>query len=337
MVPTLRADNLSSIAQAGFRLEREPVSALFTGDARSVLQGLPAGIAQTCVTSPPYWYLRDYEMSGQIGLEPLLDDYVYELVRTFAQVRRVLRDDGTLWLNIGDGWTSGGRKSRAPDAKNQNRAMGTRPPTPKRLKPKDLLCLPHRLAMALQQPFFGCPACGFEDHALRFGRMPAGEDICPHCVARVVATIAQPGWYLRSVIVWERPNCQPESVKDRPTQAHEYIWLLSKSKRYFYDGEARRGPNDRNLRSVWQINTQPGRHGHVAPFPDELACRCIELGSRTGDLVLDPFLGSGTTAVVAQKLERRFCGIELNPDYAATAASRLADGSLCRSALRRSA
>jgi site-specific DNA-methyltransferase (cytosine-N4-specific) len=271
--------------------------------------------------------VRDYGVDGQLGLEPVLEDYLYELVRVFAEVRRVLRDDGTLWINIGDGFTSGGRKSRAPDPKNPNRALSTRPPTPLRLKPKDLLLLPARLVLALQQPLLRCSACGFEDHAMKFGHMPAGADICPNCSTAMTAEIAEPGWYVRSEIIWEKPNCTPESVTDRPTRAHEHIWLLTKSKEYLYDGRARRGPNGRNLRTVWTINVEKGRHGHVAPFPEELARRCIELGSRPGNLVLDPFLGSGTTAVVARSLERQFCGIELNPDYADAAARRLRAGS----------
>jgi site-specific DNA-methyltransferase (cytosine-N4-specific) len=253
----------------------------------------------------------------------MLDDYLYELVLVFASLRRVLRDDGTLFLNIGDGWTSGNRTSRAPDRKNPNRAAAKRPPTPELLKPKDLLCLPYRLASALQQPFLGCPECGLEDHALKFGRMPEGIDVCPGCRAFVNADITEPGWYLRADIIWERPNCQPESVKDRPTQAHEHVWLLAKSQDYFYDNQAIRGPNGRNVRTVWSINTERGRHGHIAPFPEELARVCVALGSRPGDLVLDPFLGSGTTAVVAGELGRRFCGIELNPDYTGAAVSRL--------------
>ena len=323
MERTVLADTRSSIADAGVRLGREPLSALFSGDARAVLQALPAGIAQTCVTSPPYWHVRDYGVDGQLGLEREIDDYVDELVRVFAALRRVLCDEGTIWLNVGDGYTSGGRTSRAPDAKNPNRAMGNRPPTPRRLKPKDLLCLPYRLASALQQPFLRCPDCGFEDHAMKFGRMPEGADICPSCGTQACALIATPGWYLRSDIIWQRPNCQPGSMKDRPTQEHEHIWLLAKSERYFYDQTAYRGPNDRNLRTIWSFNTERGSTGHVAPFPSELARRCIALGSRPGDLVLDPFLGSGTTAVVARELGRRYCGIELNPDYVDAAARRL--------------
>ena len=242
----------------------------------------------------------------------------------FAELRRVLRADGTLWLNIGDGWTSGGRKSRAPDAKNPNRAMGSRPPTPKRLKPKDLLCLPHRLAIALAAAVPGLPSpaasritrCG-SAHARRRGHLPAlpGERRCNDHAARLVPAL---GDHLGEA---ELPAAKRPGPPDAGAQQ---IWLLSKSQRYFYDGQARRGPNGRNLRSVWRVNTQPGRHGHSAPFPDELARRCIELGSRTGDLVLDPFLGSGTTAVIAQSLGRRFAGIELDPDYASTAAARLA-------------
>lgn len=257
-------------------------TALVIGDSRETLAQIPSGTFQICVTSPPYWSLRDYHIQGQIGLEPSLEDYIRSLVQVFEQVRRVLRDDGTLWLNIGDSYTSGGRRWRAPDRKNPIRAMNVRPPTPEGLKPKDLIGVPWRLAMALQEA----------------------------------------GWYLRADIIWSKPNCQPESVKDRPTRCHEYVFLFSKSERYVYNYDALKGPNGRNLRTVWNINTQPLKEAHFAMFPPELVERCLLLGSQTDSLVLDPFAGSGTTGVVAQKLNRRFLGIELNPEYATLAARR---------------
>lgn len=253
------------------------------GDTRQVLQTLPEKIFQTCVTSPPYWSLRDYHIPGQIGLENNVQDYIAALVDVFAEVWRVLRDDGTLWLNIGDSYTSGGRTWRAPDKKNPVRAMSTRPPTPAGLKAKDLIGIPWLLAFALQQA----------------------------------------GWYLRADIVWNKPNCQPESVKDRPTRCHEYMFLLSKSEKYVYDHTAVRGPNDRNLRTVWNINTEAYRDAHFATFPPALVEPCISASTARGNLVLDPFLGSGTTGLVALALRRRFMGIELNPDYVAIAAKRL--------------
>ena len=257
-------------------------SAIVVGDSRKVLAQMPSGVFQSCVTSPPYWSLRDYSIAGQIGLEDSLSDYVDSLVEVFEQVRRVLRDDGTLWLNIGDGYTSGGRTWRAPDKKNPARAMDVRPPTPDGLKSKDLLGVTWRLAFALQ--------------AVR--------------------------WYLRSDIVWYKPNCQPESVKDRPTRSHESLFLLSKNERYLYNYEALRGPNRRNLRTVWEINTQPCNDAHFAVFPPSLVEPCVVLGTRQGDLVLDPFFGSGTTGLVALKMSRRFVGIELNPRYAEIAERR---------------
>ncbi len=265
-----------------------PASALLTGDARTVLAGLPSGIAQTVVTSPPYWSLRDYGIAGQLGLEASVHDYLEALADTFDEVRRVLRPDGTLWLDIGDSYTSGNRAWRAPDRKNVARAMGTRPPTPEGLKPKDLIGVPWRLAFTLQER----------------------------------------GWYLRSDIVWSKPNAQPESVTDRPTRSHEMVFLLSASEKYLYDVDAVRGPNDRRLRSVWELNTQPSREasGHFATFPESLAERCIRIGSREGDLVLDPFAGSGTTLVAAAALGRRYLGVELNPEYVAMAQRRLSSG-----------
>jgi len=258
-------------------------STLIIGDTRKALIHFPDGCFQCCVTSPPYWSLRNYHIDGQIGLEPSLDDYIRSLKDIFAQVFRVVRDDGTLWLNLGDSYTSGGRRWRAPDKKNPVRAMNVRPPTPAGLKPKDLIGVPWRLAFALQEI----------------------------------------GWYLRADIIWNKPNCQPESVKDRPTRCHEYLFLFSKNDRYVYDCTAVRGPNGRNLRTVWDINTRAYRDAHFATFPPQLVQRCIELSTRDGDLVLDPFIGSGTTGVVALNLDRRFVGIELNPDYIRIAEKRL--------------
>jgi site-specific DNA-methyltransferase (cytosine-N4-specific) len=310
-------------------LKRDPAqftetsSALVVGNALSVLELLPEGIAQACVTSPPYWYVRDYGVRGQIGLERDLDAYVFSLVQAFRHVRRTLREDGLLWLNIGDGYTSGGRSWRAPDKKNPNRAMATRPPTPTNLKAKDLLGVPWRLALALQQPWLRCRYCEEENHASRFAHWADGTRICPHCRQESVTTETESGWYLRSEIIWYRPNCQPESVKDRVTRSHEHVFMLSKGERYFYDNRTLRGANDRNARSLWSINTEPGQWGHIAPFPEALAANCLALSSREEDLILDPFLGSGTTAVVAQRMGRRFLGVELNREYAAVAKRRL--------------
>lgn len=260
-------------------------SALICGDTTRVLESFPEESVQTVVTSPPYWSLRNYGIGGQIGLEDSVDDFIKSLTRVFDQVRRVLRKDGTLWLNIGDGYTSGGRTWRAPDKKNRARAMNVRPPTPDGLKPKDLIGAPWRLAFALQAA----------------------------------------GWYLRADIVWNKPNCQPESVADRPTRSHEYVFLLSKSERYTYDVKAVPGPNRRRLRSVWDIKTQavPEANGHFATFPPALIAPCVLSGSRIGDVVLDPFAGSGTSALVAGMHGRRFVGIELHPEYVSLADQRL--------------
>lgn len=258
-------------------------SAIVTGDVTRVLRRILPSTFQSCVTSPPYWGLRDYKIGGQIGLEACVDNYIEALVKAFGEVRRVLRDDGTLWLNIGDSFTSGGRTWRAPDRKNPIRAMSIRPPTPAGLKPKDLIGVPWRLAFALQAA----------------------------------------GWYLRTEIIWNKPNCQPESVKDRPTRSHEYVFLFTKSEKYFYDGQSVRGPNDRNLRSVWDINTYPVKDAHFATFPPALVHRCLDLGTREGDFVVDPFIGSGTSGIVAHDCGRRFFGIELNPAYVDIAERRL--------------
>jgi site-specific DNA-methyltransferase (adenine-specific) len=265
------------------RLPALDESLVIHGDAKVALPKLPEKSVQCCITSPPYWSLRDYGIPGQIGLEASIDQFLNRLVEVFAEVKRVLRDDGVLWLNIGDSYTSGDRGYRAPDKKNPIRAMSYRPDTPEGLKPKDLIGIPWRLALALQQD----------------------------------------GWYLRSDIIWHKPNCMPESVKDRPTRAHEYVFLLSKSERYYYDHEAVREANGRNRRSVWSIPTQAFKEAHFATFPTALVEPCILAGSRPGDFVLDPFFGAGTAGVVAQALGRRYIGIELNPEYVQIATRRL--------------
>lgn len=258
------------------------------GDSRGALADFPDNFFQCCITSPPYWGLRDYGITGQIGAENDPDVYIADLVAVFREVRRTLREDGTLWLNIGDSYTSGDRRWRAPDKKNAGRSMSYRPPTPKGLKPKDLIGIPWRIALALQAD----------------------------------------GWFLRSDIIWNKPNCQPESVKDRPTRAHEYVFLMSKSESYHYDFEAIMEPsvngNDpKNRRTVWNINTN-GFHGaHFAVFPPELVRMCLLAGSKSGSVVLDPFFGTGTVGLVCREYGRSCVGIELNEDYVKMALERI--------------
>lgn len=258
---------------------------LVIGDCIKAMRKFPDSCVQSIVTSPPYWSLRDYGIEGQIGLDESMYDYIGSLAQLFDETRRILREDGTLWLNIGDSYTSGNRKWRAPDRKNPARAMNRRPATPEGLKPKDLIGLPWRLAFALQEQ----------------------------------------GWYLRSEVIWRKPNAQPESVRDRPTVDHEQVFLFSKSEKYKYNVAAVQGPNGRRLRTVWDIKTKAVTEtkGHFATFPEELVERCLLLTSDKGDLVLDPFMGSGTTALVAGKLRRRFAGAELNPEYVEISRQRL--------------
>lgn len=263
-------------------------SEIIIGDVSVVLPKLASQTFRCCVTSPPYWGLRDYDVEGQIGAEEDLASYVDRLVKVFREVRRTLTDDGTLWLNIGDSYTSGNRRWRATDRKNPARAMSYRPPTPDGLKPKDLVGVPWRIAFALQDD----------------------------------------GWYLRSDIIWHKPNAQPESVKDRPTRAHEYLFLLSKSEQYYYDHLAvqERTLDDegrRNRRTVWSINTEAYPEAHFATFPSSLVDPCVLAGSESGDVVLDPFFGSGTVGSVCLNRTRRFVGIELNPEYVEIAERRL--------------
>lgn len=256
-------------------------SVLIRGRAIDALDLIPTGSIRTVVTSPPYWSLRDYEVDRQIGRDDSLADYVDSIVATFDKVRRVLAEDGTVWLNVGDSYTSGNRRYRAPDRKNRARAMAVRPPTPKGLKPKDLIGVPWRLAFALQEA----------------------------------------GWWLRSEVIWHKPNAHPESVRDRPTKAHETVFLLSKGQHYYYDVDAVRGPNGRRLRTAWEIPTEPRKgcgdapSAHPAVMPAALARRCVEITSRPDDVVLDPYAGSGTTLSAAQALGRRWIGVELKPEF----------------------
>lgn len=268
------------------------------GDTREQMRRLPAGEIACCVTSPPYFGLRDYGMAGQIGLEPTPDEYVSTMVEVFREVRRLLRDDGTCWVNLGDSYG----------------------------KAKQLLGIPWRVAFALQAD----------------------------------------GWCLRQDIVWHKPNPMPESVTDRCTKAHEYLFLLTKGERYYFDSNAMREPcsedmqrraarghtrgaggkvdasrqdastlrgdhakvidtsSGRNKRSVWTVSTRSFKGAHFATFPPALIEPCILAGSRSGDVVLDPFGGAGTTALVALQHGRDAVYIELNPEYASLARDRLA-------------
>lgn len=273
-------------------------SLIICGDAKDELKKFPDNYFQCCITSPPYWGLRDYGIPRQIGAESSLDDYINNLVDIFREVRRALCDNGTLWLNIGDSYTSGNRTWRDPDKKNPARGMNYRPPTPDGLKSKDLIGVPWRLAFALQSD----------------------------------------GWFLRSDIIWHKPNCQPESVKDRPTRSHEYLFLLTKSDKYLYNYDNIMEPSTdgrglRNRRTVWSIKTEPFKYAHFAVFPEELIKPCILGGSNRGDMILDPFFGSGTVGIVGLKLNRRFVGIELNPEFIEIARRRFIEEHLSTSPL----
>jgi DNA modification methylase len=296
-------------------------SRLIVGDSRVILPTLQDCSIDCCITSPPYFGLRDYGINGQIGLEPTPEAFVAKMVGVFREVRRVLRDDGTLWLNLGDSYNSaasgqngisGMLEAGKPCAGNGTTAG--RRSLLENLKPKDLIGIPWRVAFALQAD----------------------------------------GWYLRQDIIWHKPNPMPESVRDRCTKAHEYIFLLSKSERYFFDSEAMKEPSvtpadlqvakrnkaphkgqrdsgmrettggfdkitkvyeTRNRRSVWTVATRPYKGAHFATFPPALIEPCVLAGSRPGDVVLDPFMGSGTTAAVAKQHGRQYIGCELNEAY----------------------
>ncbi|WP_445286562.1 DNA-methyltransferase [Variovorax atrisoli] len=334
------------------------------GDCLQTMRRMPDAIVHTCVTSPPYFGLRDYGHAGQIGLEETPAAFVAKLVEVFREVRRLLRDDGTLWLNLGDSyagsWGAQGRSGGNTDGKHSyNKSLSATQikahprrthhtgsiPLGSGLKPKDLFGIPWRVAFALQ------------------------ED----------------GWYLRQDIIWHKPNPMPESVLDRCTKAHEYIFLLSKSPSYYCDmgaiaerasglaeaprnrwdradyevpgqkpqkrasrsGNVERKPRPgvpgdsrhqqgsvpwegatRNKRSVWTVATTPYKGAHFATFPTELIEPCVLAGAPAGGVVLDPFFGSGTTGQVAQNLGRAFVGCEINPAYESLQAERLRQPSL---------
>ena len=469
---------------------------ILQGDVLDRLRDIPDESVQCCVTSPPYWSLRDYGVAGQIGMENTPDEHVAKLVEVFREVRRVLRKDGILWLNYGDAYAAAPNGSQGSTGQLANRSAaasrirdGRGAGVPRGLKPKDLIGLPWRLARALQEPYYTgkikderdriwlaamidgegsicgsrhtrsdgggrrtnvgifitntCNAILDEAHRIwpgsRYVHQKPGTDhlgtrevhrwavhgadgksallaeLLPHLIAKrrqaVIAwnflelvkrgrsrtgktgpqsveekarrevllsvlsdlnkgidvemptwladppSMFEPGWWLRSDCIWHKPNPMPESVRDRPTKAHEYVFLLAKSQRYYYDadaiaepadpnnyranasmravapGQTRQGKIDtrrgevlcetRNLRSVWTIATQPTPEAHFATFPEELAERCIKAGSRRGDTVIDPFCGSGTTMLVAERLGRDSIGIELNPAYIEIAERRI--------------
>ena len=295
---------------------------IIQGDCIEVMRTLDAGSVQTCVTSPPYWGLRDYGVDGQIGLESTPEAFIEKMVEVFCEVRRVLRDDGTLWLNLGDSYAKAGVSglglhTETSTTGKPNPYAGVCKEIPDGLKPKDLCMIPWRVALALQAD----------------------------------------GWWLRSVIVWAKKSPMPESVTDRPTSSWEPIFLMAKSERYFYDAEAvkeqsttgswdamppiggvkhpgKNGnatysgdtpPNNgtRNQRNVWHLGPEPYAEAHFATFPTEIPRRCILAGSRPGDTVLDPFNGSGTTGAVAVQHGRNYIGIELNPAYIELAKDRI--------------
>jgi len=311
------------------------INKIYNEDCLTFLKSLPDNYVNCCVTSPPYYGLRDYGVDGQIGLEETPEAYVEKMVAVFREVRRVLKDDGIMWLNLGDSyWGSGTGKDKSwENGKNLNSleakskrglsaAMGDnatkRSGYHNEIKPKDLIGIPWMVAFAIRAD----------------------------------------GWYLRQDIIWHKPNPMPESVTDRCTKAHEYIFLMSKSARYYYDADAikerslevkdyskthkdgnKRNPSHlvngfrprespaiyemANKRSVWVVNTHSYTEAHFATFPEDLIVPCIKAGCPEGGIVLDPFMGAGTTALVAYKLNRNYIGSEINPDYCKIAEKRL--------------
>ena len=303
---------------------------VLVGDNRETLKALPDKCVQTVVTSPPYWALRDYGNDDQIGLEQTPDEFIEQLCLVFDQVWRVLKDDGTIWVNLGDSysaqrWSGSGKGQAINKYKDGQRDIN--PEKNSGLPDKNLVGIPWKFAFAMQSR----------------------------------------GWYLRSDIIWHKPNPMPESVTDRPTKSHEYIFLLTKSAKYYYDHKAilepvsdlslaraeygwdsdrpstknasmggsgihveKMGsrfvnPEGRNKRTVWTVTTKPYKEAHFATYPPDLIEPCILAGSKEGDIVLDPFSGSGTTGEVALQRGRNYIGLELNPEYAKLSEKRLTE------------
>lgn len=298
---------------------------IMQGDVRQQLATLADGSIQCCVTSPPYWGLRDYGQQGQLGLETTPHEYVENMVTVFRQVHRVLADDGVLWLNLGDSYASYRDGKATPDTTRGN-SKGTLVPKGSAanrmaasfdgspIKHKELVGIPWRVAFALQSD----------------------------------------GWYLRQDIIWHKPNPMPESVTDRCTKSHEYLFMLTKQPNYYFDNEAIKEPardwgtrdrtngkyhnagtgltphtgltksyEKKNKRSVWIITTKPFKGAHFAVMPEALVEPCILSSSRVNDVILDPFTGSGTVGVVAMRNHRQFVGTELNPEYIQIAHQRI--------------
>lgn len=297
---------------------------ILQGDALELLRTLPPESVHTCVTSPPYYNLRDYGVEGQIGNEGSVEEYLQALVAVFREVRRVLHPNGTLWVNMGDSYAT--NSGNQPPTNTRNSCGHTAKRVPQGYKKKDLIGIPWQLAFALRAD----------------------------------------GWYLRQDIIWQKPNCMPESVNDRCMRSHEYIFLLSKSAHYYFNAAAISEPvtsakgnartfrgggaytggrshdnsaqvgreshgnsenkaGRRNKRSVWSVSTNGFRGAHFAVFPEKLIEPCILAGCPEGGVVLDPFAGSGTTGVVAKRMGRGFVGCEINPSYVAMAAGRIAE------------
>jgi DNA modification methylase len=303
------------------------LNTILQGHCLAVLKTLPDESVNTVITSPPYWGLRDYGVEEQIGLEKTPEKYIENMVLVFREIRRVLRNDGTVWLNLGDSYwanrSTNGLEYVGNKGKNKDYMLRAGSKSHNFLKPKDLVGIPWRVAFALQ------------------------ED----------------GWYLRADIIWNKTKCMPEAVKDRPTKSHEYIFLLSKSEKYYYDHEAIKEPTaistkerfkqdinqqngstranagaknngnmkavgdglTRNKRSVWSVSTKPFKEAHFATYPPDLIEPCVLAGSPIDGIVLDPFFGSGTTGFVAVKHNRNFIGIEINQEYIKIAEKRLSE------------
>jgi DNA modification methylase len=303
------------------------INNIFNEDCRETLKRIPDNFIDCVVTSPPYWGLRDYGANGQLGLEKTPEEYVEKMVAIFREIKRALKPEGTVWLNLGDSYAGGGCGGHVDNKANKHIKSPKHNNPANNLKPKDLIGIPWRVAFALQAD----------------------------------------GWYLRSDIIWHKPNPMPESVTDRPTKSHEYIFLLTKSAKYYYDAEAikedsidpesfigrrpRNAPNiyyadqkncknagsvtdgkltsgqvyeKRNKRSVWTVTTKPFKEAHFAVYPPDLIRPCILAGCPVDGIVYDPFMGSGTTAEVAILNRRNYIGSELNADYIKLFEKRLA-------------
>lgn len=324
---------------------------IIQGDSLSVLKTLPTNSIDMCITSPPYWALRDYGVEGQLGLEPTFQEYINKLCDIFDGVKRVLKDDGTCWVNMGDTYSNNSSVSERGRQGFGKDKIGMRNNKAEDVQQKSLCQIPARFAIRMTDPRYSCH-CGWSGDISQC--KIAVDTYCPVCGDKA---LKEDGWILRNTLIWHKPNCMPSSVSDRFTVDFEYLYFFAKQKKYYFEqqfdrvstppdskagqsfgGKKNNTPylaksnkpgkkweysKNRNKRCVWKVTTKPYAEAHFATYPEELIIVPIKAGCPEGGTVLDPFMGSGTTALVARKLQRNYIGIELNIEYIKIANKRI--------------